>query len=134
MQTTRVPDIPNPKKPWCQCPTRIKRLPTRFYRAANGREPISEWPTGLELADRRLIGEDITDVAFSWPIGMPLVRFLGHRLWKIRYTLPPDRITRVPYCIIAFQMILLHGLIKKSRPPKQDLDLALRRMRGNYPE
>jgi hypothetical protein len=26
---------------------------------------------------------------------MPLVRFLGHRLWEVRCTLPPDRIARV---------------------------------------
>ena len=38
---------------------------------------MREWLKGLDAADRRVIGEDIKDVEFSWPIGMPLVRFLG---------------------------------------------------------
>jgi hypothetical protein len=34
----------------------------------------------LPVADRRILGEDIKDVEYSWPIGMPLVRSLGHGL------------------------------------------------------
>jgi hypothetical protein len=59
----------------------LKRLPARFYRSDPGREPVREWLKGLELEDRKVIGEDIKDVEFSWPIGMPLVRSLGHELW-----------------------------------------------------
>ena len=28
----------------------------------------------LDAGNRRIIGEDIKDIEFSWPIGMPLVR------------------------------------------------------------
>ena len=63
-------------KPW------LKRLPARFYRSDSGREPVREWLKGLEPEDRRVIGEDIKDVEFSWPIGMPLVGSLGHELWE----------------------------------------------------
>ncbi len=48
-----------PKDTLGSVPDRIKRLPARFYRAANGREPVREWLNGLELADRRLISEEI---------------------------------------------------------------------------
>jgi hypothetical protein len=34
----------------------------------------------LEPEDRKAIGEDIKEVEFSWPIGMPLVRPLGREL------------------------------------------------------
>ncbi len=62
----------------------LKRLPARFYRSDSGREPVREWLKSLELADRKVLGEDIKDVEFSWPIGMPLVRPLGNDLWVIR--------------------------------------------------
>ena len=51
----------------------LKRLPARFYRLDSGREPVREWLQKLALEDRKIIGEDIKDVEFSWPIGMPLV-------------------------------------------------------------
>jgi len=37
----------------------LKRLPAVFYRTDAGREPVREWLKGLELGDRKLIGEDI---------------------------------------------------------------------------
>jgi hypothetical protein len=61
--------------------TSPKRLPARFFRLDSGREPVREWLKGLDLADRRIIGEDLKDVEFAWPIGMPLVRALGRDLW-----------------------------------------------------
>jgi antitoxin HicB len=51
----------------------LKRLPARFYRNANGREPVREWLKELPPVDRRIIGEDIKDVEFAWPLGLPLV-------------------------------------------------------------
>lgn len=68
----------------------LKRLPARFYRTDAGREPVREWLKGLELKDRKTIGEDSKDVEFSWPIGMPLVRSLGNELWEVRSSLPRD--------------------------------------------
>jgi hypothetical protein len=62
--------------------TGLKRLPARFYRSDSGREPVREWLKSLDAEDRRIIGEDIKDVEFSWPIGMPLVRSLGGNCGK----------------------------------------------------
>ena len=45
----------------------LKRLPARFYRSDNGREPVREWLKALDPEDRKVIGEDIKDVEFSWP-------------------------------------------------------------------
>jgi DNA-binding Xre family transcriptional regulator len=52
----------------------VKRLPAFFYELPSGRSPVRDWIRGLDVADRKIIGEDIKDVEFSWPIGMPLVR------------------------------------------------------------
>ena len=55
----------------------MKRLPAAFYQSSSGREPVREWLKALAIGDRKIIGEDIKDVEFSWPIGMPLCRALG---------------------------------------------------------
>ncbi len=106
----------------------LKRLPARFYRSDSGREPVREWLKGLEAEDRKVIGEDIKDVEFSWPIGMPLVGSLGRELWEVRSRLPRGRIARVVFCVERGRMVLLHGFIKKTqKTPQHDLDLALKR-------
>jgi len=92
----------------------IKRLPAFFYRADSGREPVREWLKGLDPEDRKLIGEDIKDVEFAWPIGMPLVRPLGRELWEVRSSLPRGRIARVLFCVTQERMVLLHGFLKKT--------------------
>jgi Phage derived protein Gp49-like (DUF891) len=79
--------------------TPFKRLQAWFYRSDAGREPVREWLKSLDGADRRIIGEDIKDVEFSWPIGMPLVRSLGRDLWEVCSSLPQGRIARVLFCV-----------------------------------
>jgi len=109
----------------------LKRLPARFYRLDSGREPVREWLKGLDLEDRKVIGEDIKDVEFSWPIGMPLVGPLGNELWEVRSSLPRGRIARVIFCVERGSMVLLHGFMKKSQKTLQrDIDLALKRKKG----
>jgi len=111
--------------------TGLKRLPARFYRSDAGREPVREWLKSLDAADRRVIGEDIKDIEFSWPIGMPLVRSLGRDIWEVRSSLPHGRIARVLFCVEQECMALLHGFMKKTqKTPQQDLDLAIMRKKG----
>ena len=106
----------------------LKRLPASFYRSDSGREPVREWLKGLEPEDRKAIGEDIKDVEFSWPIGMPLVRSLGRELWEVRSSLPRGSIARILFCVDQGRMVLLHGFIKKSqKTSRRDIDLALKR-------
>ncbi|MGH7812382.1 MAG: type II toxin-antitoxin system RelE/ParE family toxin [Candidatus Binataceae bacterium] len=109
----------------------LKRLPAQFYRSDSGREPVREWLKSLEAEDRKAIGEDIKDVEFSWPLGMPLVRSLGRELWEVRSNLPRGRIARVLFCVEQGAMVLLHGFIKKTqKTPQHDIDLALKRRKG----
>lgn len=110
---------------------RLKRLPARFYRTDNGREPVRDWLRSLEIEDRKAIGEDIKDVEFSWPIGMPLVRSLGDDLWEVRSDLIRGRIARVIFCVQHGSMVLLHGFMKKTqKTPQHDIDLARSRKKG----
>ncbi len=109
----------------------LKRLPARFYRLDNGREPVREWLKDLEPEDCKIVGDDIKDVEFAWPIGMPLVRSLGDGLWEVRSDLTSGKIARVIFTVEHECMVLLHGFIKKTqKTPKQDLDLALKRKKG----
>ena len=109
----------------------MKRLPAAFFVLPSGREPVREWLKALAAADRKAIGEDIKDVEFSWPIGMPLCRSLGGGLWEVRSDLPLGRIARVLFCVRDGRMVLLHGFIKKSqKTPIAERNIALRRMKA----
>ena len=106
----------------------MKRLPAAFYQLPSGREPVREWLKALGDDDRKIIGEDIKDVEFSWPIGMPLVRPLGKGLWEVRSDITQGRTARVLFCIHDGRMVLLHGFIKKTqKTPDADLELATKR-------
>ena len=108
----------------------MKRLPAAFYRLPSGREPVREWLKALDAADRKNIGEDIKDVEFSWPIGMPLCRAMGEGLWEVCSQLAHGRIARVLFCIADNRMVLLHAFVKKTqKTPTADHDLARRRMK-----
>ena len=79
----------------------------------------------LTPAERQVIGKDMQKVEFGWPLGLPVCRPLGDGLWEVRSDLPSRRTARVIFCIVAGQMILLHGFIKKTQQtPKRDLDIA----------
>lgn len=91
---------------------------------------MREWLKSLDFADRKVIGEDTEDVEFSWPIGMPLVRSVGHNPWKVRSVLPHGRIARVLFCLAGQHMVLLHRFIKTQQTPTHDFNLALKRMKG----
>jgi phage-related protein len=102
-----------------------KKLPARFYRTTQGNEPVREWLKSLTPAERQVIGKDMQKVEFGWPLGLPVCRSLGNGLWEVRSDLPSRRTARVIFCIIAGQMILLHGFIKKTpQTPRRDLNLA----------
>ena len=109
----------------------LKRVPAYFYRSDSGREPVREWLKSLNPADRKIIGEDIKDVEYAWPLGLPLVRSLGQDLWEVRSHLSGSRTARVIFCVNAGRLVLLHGFIKKSqKTPKNDMELARRRQKG----
>ena len=108
----------------------MKRLPAKFFRSSSGAEPVKDWLKTLSREDCRIIGSDIKDVEFSFPIGLPLCRSLsGYKdLWEIRSKPTGRRIARVIFYISKGDMILLHGFIKKSqKTPKSEIDLALKR-------
>jgi phage-related protein len=82
----------------------------------------------LDAEDRRIIGTDIRTVEFGWPVGMPGCRPMGGGLFEIRSAITQKRIARVLFCIHGEKMVLLHGLVKKTRKiPDTDLATALKR-------
>ena len=108
----------------------LKKLPARFYETGTGRKPVKEWLLNLSREDRRLVGKDIQKVEFGWPIGMPYCRPLGHGLWEVRSDVTDGTIARLIFCILAGEMVLLHGFIKKTqKTPQKEMDLALKRKR-----
>jgi phage-related protein len=117
-------------------PTRLgwlggpRRYKARFYATPSGRKIVRKWLLDLADDDRRLIGKDIQKVEFGWPIGMPYCHSLGHGLWEMRSDLTGGRISRVVFIIVAEELVLPHGFVKKTqKTPRQDIELALRRKR-----
>jgi phage-related protein len=108
---------------------RRPETPVFFYRTAGGSEPVREWLKELPAADRRCIGQDLANVQFGWPVGMPVCRALGEGLWEVRSNLPSQRIARVLFVFHEGRIGVVHGFIKKSqKTPRQDLELARKRI------
>jgi phage-related protein len=81
----------------------------------------------LAHSEKQTIGSDILLVQWKWPIGKPLVDSLGSGLWEVRSHLG-QRIARTFFIVVNEEIILLHGIIKKSRSaPKHELNLARQR-------
>jgi phage-related protein len=101
-----------------------------FYQSENNKEPVREWLKSLSQGEKKLIGEAIKTVQFSYPIGMPLVRKMSPDLWEVRINLS-DKIARVLFTIKNQKMILLHGFIKKSqKTPNKELEIAEIRLKN----
>jgi phage-related protein len=107
-----------------------KKLITLFFKTKTGNEPVRDWIKKLEKEDKKIIGEDIKAVEFGWPLGLPVVRSLGEKLWEIRSQLSTNKIARILFCAEDGYMILLHAFIKKTqKTPIEDIRLARIRMR-----
>ena len=112
---------------FCVATPAPRPLRTLFFRTEAGDEPVREWLRELPVVDKKAIGADILVVQWKWPLGKPLVDSLGGGLWEVRSSLG-DRIARIFFIVVDEEIILLHGIIKKSRTaPKQELDLARKR-------
>jgi phage-related protein len=109
----------------------FKRLHAYFYQSPSGAEPVREWLQALSPEDRWIVGTDIKDVEFAWPLGEPLVASLGRGLWEVRSSITHG-IARVIFYVEGDQMVLLHGFVKKTqKTPTRDIDVALRRRKDS---
>jgi len=72
-------------------PARLPVLRVRFFRTAEGREPVREWLKALPAEERKAIGDDLRTMQFGWPLGMPLVRHLESGIWEARTRLARQR-------------------------------------------
>jgi phage-related protein len=71
---------------------------------------VRDWLKELPAANRKT-------VQFAWPLGMPLVRHLEGDIWEVRIRLD-NTIARVLFTLEGSTMVLLHGFIKNSKPPR----------------
>jgi phage-related protein len=103
-------------------------IPVVFYKEEGSEnEPVKEWLYSLDKNCRKIIGKDMRTVQLGWPLGMPLVRSLGDKLWEMRFRLP-DNIARIIFKMIQGEMVLLHGFIKKTqKTPLEDIQIAKKR-------
>ncbi|MCT7908600.1 type II toxin-antitoxin system RelE/ParE family toxin [Arcobacter lacus] len=109
----------------------MKKITSLFYETSSGNKPVREWLLSLDKEDKKTIGNDIKTVEYVFPIGMPVCRKLvGTKLYEVRSNISNQRIARVIFVIIDEYMILLNGFIKKEqKTPKNEIDIALQRMK-----
>jgi len=106
----------------------MKIIKVSFYKSDSGKEPVREWLKSLSREDMAIIGQDIKTVEYGWPLGMPLVRKMDKDLWEVRSDISDKCISRVFFTVYQNQMVLLHGIKKKSQgTPENDLEIAKKR-------
>ena len=59
-------------------------LSVKFFQTESGNEPVRDFLLKLKPEERKIIGTDIKEVQFGWPLGMPLVRKMDKGLWEVR--------------------------------------------------
>lgn len=105
----------------------------KFFRNANGNEPVRDWLRELDRADRKKIGDDLQTIQLGWRKGLikePLVKSLSDGLFEVRTNLPSHRISRVFFCLFDDFIVLLHGFIKKTQQtPSQEMTIARKRQK-----
>lgn len=107
---------------------KLQKIPLIFFCTKSGKEPVRDWLLDLEEEDRHIVGFDLMQIQYGWPIGMPLCRSLGGGLWEVRSDLTKNKIARVLFCFYEGELVALHGFIKKTqKTPKPDLTLATKR-------
>jgi len=103
------------------------KLRVKFFATEQGKEPVKEWLQSLTKEERKIIGFDLKTVQYGWPLGMPLVKSLGNKLWELRCTIPKG-IARIIFIAKNGEIILLHAFIKKTqKTPLQELEIATKR-------
>jgi phage-related protein len=107
-----------------------RKTPVVFYHTRTGKPVVLDWLKSRTSEERAVIGQDLMRVQFRWPVGMPLCRALGDGLWEVRSDCPGNRIARLLFCLVAGEIVVLHGFIKKTpKTPEEDMKLARRRKR-----
>ena len=66
----------------------------------------------LSQTDRKIVGTDIKEVQFGWPLGMPFVRKMEKDLWEVRSHLE-GRTARVLFTVIDGHMVYCMLSLKK---------------------
>ena len=108
----------------------VQPILIKFWQSASGREPVRDWISSLNIADKRVLGRDLAKVQFGWPIGMPICRPMKDGLFEVRSSLPSAREARILFCFHNGMMIALNGFIKKTQiTPANEIELARQRMK-----
>jgi phage-related protein len=107
------------------------KLAVVFWRSEQGNEPVREWLRKMDAETRKAIGDDVRYIQEKWTegVGKRYVDGFGDGLYEVR-TKQHNKEYRVLFCMEDDAMVLLHGLIKKTKKtPPADVALARRRQK-----
>lgn len=88
---------------------------------------IDELPVGMRASYARITERM---AIFGPSLGMPYTRAMGGGLFEIRAH-GREGIARVFFCtVVGRKIVIMHGFVKKTeKTPRNELEIALRRMR-----
>jgi len=100
-----------------------------FYTTASGRSPVLDYIDTLPVLEQAKVRNAIRLLEeFGTELGLPDARPLKDKLWELR----AGAHRLIYFAHVGHSFVILHAFHKQTRTtPKQDLDLALRRM-GEY--
>jgi phage-related protein len=102
-----------------------------FYETPAGNSPIKKFIDGLQASDQARFLEVIDEIEQHGLSASRLIfKPLEGKLWEIKFNAPAAGY-RVLYVMVEKNlMIWLHAFVKKTqKTPKQDLDLARKRLK-----
>jgi phage-related protein len=102
-----------------------------YYLTPSGRNPVNEFIRSLSNDDQGRFVEVFLGIQeHGLEYGMVTFRHLDGKLWEIKFSAKGGKY-RIAYVVVEKErMVWLHAFKKKTKKtPKDDLELALKRMR-----
>ena len=103
-----------------------------FFKTDAGNEPVREWLRALSAEERAVIGADLRTVQIGFPLGMPLCRPLGSRLYEVRSSLPTKQEARLIFFQDVETLVVVCGFIKKTKTTPENELKSARKRQGAY--
>ena len=109
----------------------MKRIVARFYRTEAGKEPVRDWLTNMNSADRKIVSSDIASVEFGWPRRMPAWESGTDDILEIRSTIENGSAEARTYFVVEGNvMLLLHGH-KLETARGDEIELTFERLKDH---
>jgi phage-related protein len=101
----------------------------KFYQTDRGRKKVEEFIEGESWEAARGIYERLSILSRFYPDTRGIdVKHLRGKLWELRIKLQ-DKNYRIVYSVVAGELVILNGFIKKQRREEHEIKIAQKRLK-----